>query len=108
MSKHDATELQRKLEGELFDKWEERYEEMEAKDIAIADIPEFLDHMQEAYEGTLDHNWAALCENVSSGICGQRRPRSDCADAQSDQGLHCPLTVSLDTTDSMYEDQGPG
>ena len=25
-------------------------------------------------------------------MCGQRRPRSDCADAQSDQGLHCPLT----------------
>ena len=21
--------------------------------------------------------WATLCENVSSGICGQRRPRSD-------------------------------
>ena len=40
--------------------------------------------------------WAAPCENVSSCICGQRRPRS----AQSDQGLHCPLTESLDTTES--------
>ena len=40
------------------------------------------------------HNiWAALCQKVFSGICGQRRPRSDCASAQSDQGLRCPLTV---------------
>ena len=34
--------------------------------------------------------WATPCKNVSSGICRQRRPRSDCADAQSDQGHHCP------------------
>ena len=40
--------------------------------------------------------WAVSCENVSSGICGQRMPRSF---AQSDQGLHCPLTESLDTTE---------
>ena len=39
---------------------------------------------------------------------GQRRPRSDCADAQSDQGLRCPLTESLDTTEYMTEKQGPG
>ena len=30
--------------------------------------------------------------NVSSGICGQRGPVS----AQSDQGLHCPLTESME------------
>ena len=36
--------------------------------------------------------WAAPCENEFSGIFGQRRPRSDCAFAQSDQDLHCPLT----------------
>ena len=41
--------------------------------------------------------WASPCKNVSSDICGQRRPRSACASAQSDQGLHCPLTESLDT-----------
>ena len=35
---------------------------------------------------------AASSENVSLGICGQRRPRSACASAQSDQGIHCPLT----------------
>ena len=29
-------------------------------------------------------------------MCGQRRPRSDCAHAQSDQGLSCPQTESLD------------
>ena len=31
------------------------------------------------------------------GICGQRRPRSDCAFAQSDQGLRFPLTGSFYT-----------
>ena len=38
---------------------------------------------------------------VSSGICGQQRPRSACASAQSDQGLHCRLTESLDTIDTI-------
>ena len=33
-------------------------------------------------------------------LCGQKRPRTDCACAQSDLGLHCPLTESLNT--SMY------
>ena len=41
--------------------------------------------------------WAAPCENVSSNICGQRKPRSACASAQSDLGLCCPLTESLNT-----------
>ena len=40
---------------------------------------------------------ATPCKNVSSGIYGQRRPRSACASAQSDQYLHCPLTKSLNT-----------
>ena len=40
--------------------------------------------------------WAELCKNLSSGICGQQRPRSDCASVQSDQGLRCPLTESCD------------
>ena len=44
---------------------------------------------------------ALPCETVCSGICGQRRPRSACASAQSDQGLRCPLTDSLDTTEYM-------
>ena len=45
--------------------------------------------------------WAALCENVSSGTFGQRNPRSACAAVHSDQGLHCPLTESLGTTECM-------
>ena len=40
---------------------------------------------------THEMRWAVPCENVSSGICGQRRPRSVCASAQADQDLHCPL-----------------
>ena len=43
--------------------------------------------------------WVAPCENVSSGICGHRRPRSDCAFAQSDQGLHCPLIEALNSVE---------
>ena len=34
--------------------------------------------------------WATPSQNASSGICIQQRPRSACASAQSDQGLHCP------------------
>ena len=41
-------------------------------------------------------------------VCGQRRPRSDCADAQSDLGLQCPLTESLDTTECMNGEHRPG
>ena len=54
-----------------------------------------------------DYSRAELNENVSSGICEQRRPRSACASAQSDQGLHCPLTESLDIAEYMNGDQGP-
>ena len=41
------------------------------------------------------------------GICGQRRPRSACASAQSDQGLHCPLTELSDTIDCVNGRQRP-
>ena len=51
---------------------------------------------------------AAPCQNVSSGICGQRRPRSAYASAQSDQGLHCPLTELLNTTEYVNGEQMPG
>ena len=34
--------------------------------------------------------WTAPCKNVSSSICENERPRSACACAQFDQGLHCP------------------
>ena len=37
------------------------------------------------------------CKNVSSDICGQRRPRSACAFAQSNQGLRCPQSEQLNT-----------
>ena len=46
--------------------------------------------------------------NLSSGISGQRRPRSACAFAQSDQGLHCPLTESVATTKCINGKQRPG
>ena len=34
--------------------------------------------------------------------------RPACAAMQSDQGRHCPLTESLDTTDCITRDQRPG
>ena len=40
-----------------------------------------------------DSKWAGPCGNVSSGICGQRRPRSACAFAQSDQDRRSPLSA---------------
>ena len=49
--------------------------------------------------------WASPCENVSLDICGQRRPWSDCASAQSNQGLHCPLIELLDTTEFKNGEQ---
>ena len=52
-------------------------------------------------------NWVSSCGNVSSGICGQRRPRSVCASAQSDQGLHCPFPESLDTMECINGEQKP-
>ena len=52
--------------------------------------------------------WAVSFENASSGICGQRRPRSDCASAQSDQGLRRPLTESLDTIACITGEQRLG
>ena len=58
-----------------------------------------------AFTVCLQNNCAAPCENGSSGICGQRRPRSDCACAQSDQDLHNPLTESLDTSECMNREQ---
>ena len=44
---------------------------------------------------------------MSSSICRQRRPRSDCASAQSDQGLHCPLTEPLNCIECIYGEQMP-
>ena len=57
---------------------------------------------------TPTYNWAAPCEKVSSGICRQQRPRSDCTSAESDQGLYSPLTESLGTTECMNGEQTPG
>ena len=45
---------------------------------------------------------------MSLDKCGQQRPRSACASAQSDQGLHCLLTESLDTTEGMDVGQRAG
>ena len=51
-----------------------------------------------------DIGLTAPCENMSSDICGQRRPRPACTSVQSDQGLCCPQTESLDTIESINGD----
>ena len=43
-------------------------------------------------------------ENVSSGICGEPRPRF----AQADQGLRYPQTELLDTVEYFNGEQMPG
>ena len=45
---------------------------------------------------------------MSSGISLQQRPRSDWADAGSDQGNHCPITDSLDTIKCINGEKRPG
>ena len=39
-------------------------------------------------------NWAVPSKNMSSCICGQWGPRSDCTYAQSDLGPHCPRKIT--------------
>lgn len=51
VSKYDATELERKLQGELFDKWHEKYETANFSGIEFDKIDQFIDRMQGAYEG---------------------------------------------------------
>ena len=47
-------------------------------------------------------------QKMSLGIYGQRRPVSDCADAQSDQGLRCALTETADIIVGINGEQMPG
>ena len=51
---------------------------------------------------------AAPCENMSSVMYGQRRPRSTCASTHSDQAIYCPLTETLVTTECMNKEQRSG
>ena len=41
-------------------------------------------------------------------MCRQWRPSSDCADAQSELGLHCQLTESFNTVKCMNGEHSPG
>ena len=47
------------------------------------------------------YKWARPWENVSYAICEQKKRRSDCASAQSDQRLCCSLPRQNDTS-SLY------
>lgn len=51
VSKRDAMEFERKLEGEIIDKWYESCEVMKTTKIPIENIDGFLDHMRKSYEG---------------------------------------------------------
>lgn len=54
VSKNDATELTRQLEGELYDQWHERCEVMKASKISMKNIDGFLNHLKGAYEGKIN------------------------------------------------------
>lgn len=51
VSKRDATEFERKLEGEFLNKWHESCEVMKTTMVPIENIYGFLDHMKKSYEG---------------------------------------------------------
>lgn len=56
VSKHDARDLERKLRKELFNKWEEKVEVMKRTKISVEKITEYLDYMENSYEGkTIKH-----------------------------------------------------
>ncbi|XP_044171657.1 uncharacterized protein LOC122955995 isoform X2 [Acropora millepora] len=51
VSQYDANQVQREIDGALFDKWEEKCEVMESKGIPIENIHGFLDHLKEDFKG---------------------------------------------------------
>lgn len=56
VSKHDARDLERKLRKELFNKWEEKVEVLKRTKIPVEKITEYLDYMENSYEGkTIKH-----------------------------------------------------
>ena len=63
--------------------------------------------LDNARKYSIIHVWAAPLKNVSSGICGQRRPRTACASAQSDQDIRCPLAESVNTIECINGEQMP-
>lgn len=63
VSRYDATELERNLEGELFDNWSESCEVMKAVKIPLENLDKYLDHMQKAYEG-IDHKTRLKMEGI--------------------------------------------
>ena len=50
-------------------------------------------------------NMGCTLQNVSFGICNQRRPRSAYTSARSDQGIPCLPTESLESTEYMNGEQ---
>ena len=63
---------------------------------------------EKASKHNKDNNMGLAMRKRSFGHMRAARPRSACASAQSDQGLHCPLTESLDTIECMTGEQRPG
>lgn len=51
VSKIDADEVQRQLEGELFETWNEKLESMQCTRVPTEKIPAFLTHMKNTYDG---------------------------------------------------------
>ena len=77
---------------------------------SLISLPEYLVQGEYDINPTGEHEiimraYGPRHVNIDSGRCGQRRARSACASAQSDQGLRCPLTESLDTIERINGEQ---
>lgn len=51
VSKIDADEVQRHLEGELFERWSEKFEYMQCTRVPTEKIPAFLTDMKNTFDG---------------------------------------------------------
>ena len=72
---------------------------------------EYLTHRNCLRAVSTEADWYYMGRSMRThvlGICGQRRHRSACASAQSDQCLRCPLTESVDTIECINVEQMPG
>lgn len=51
VSKIDANEVQRQLEGELLESLEEKFESMQSTRVPVENIPAFLTYMRKSFDG---------------------------------------------------------
>lgn len=101
---YDATQVQREIEGELFDKWHEACEVMETKGIPVENIRGFLDHLKDAYEG-IDEVMRKKMEGIEWGsewshkIMEFKKP-----EAENESGAKYGMVVFVKSKDRKFVD----